>query len=35
MQKEAIFEREQGGLYGRIWREEKEWENVIILKNSK
>jgi hypothetical protein len=31
LKKETIFEREQEGLYGKIWREEKEWENVIKL----
>ena len=24
------FEREKGGIYGRVWREEREGRNVII-----
>lgn len=25
------FEREQGGVYGRIWREGREGENAVII----
>ena len=31
MKKEAMSSKEQGRIYGRVWRDEREWGNDVII----